>query len=64
MNTQKEQFFEAFKANKGQLNEIDLGRQLGLDKETTQQILSQLLAEHKIKYESYKSCEYRTFKRY
>jgi len=62
MKTEKERFFEAFKANNGQLNEFDLGEQLGLDPSTVEEILSQLLAEYKIKHEYHKACEYRVFK--
>ncbi len=63
MKTQKERFFEAFKANNGRINEFDLGKQLGLDTSEVHEILSQLLAEYKIKYAYHNACEYRVFKR-
>ena len=62
MNIQKERFFEAFKTNNGRINEFDLGKQLGLDESEGQEILSQLLAEFKIKYDYHNACEYRVFK--
>lgn len=63
MKTEKERFFEAFKANNGRMNEFDLGQQLGLDESTVEEILSQLLAEYKIKHQYHNACEYCVFKR-
>ena len=58
----KDQFFKALIDNKGQLNEIALGEQLQLTEDETQQIIAQLLAEHKIEYAFNGNCEYRVLK--
>lgn len=46
--TDKEKYFKAFEKSKGQCNEIELGASLGLDEDTTEKIITQLLAEYKI----------------
>ena len=55
----KDKYYEALVQDKGQLNEIDLGDELGLNEDETHGIIAQLLSEHKIKYETNKSCNYR-----
>lgn len=48
--TDKEKYFYAFEESKGQCDEIELGARLGLDEDTTEKIIAQLLAEHKLVY--------------
>lgn len=59
----KDHFLKALKNNDGQLNELALGEQLGLDENKTQQIISQLLAEFKIEYVTHRACNYKSLKR-
>ncbi|MGB3467565.1 MAG: hypothetical protein WBA74_19925 [Cyclobacteriaceae bacterium] len=58
----KKLYYNALIENKGQLNEIDLGEQLGLTEEQTMRIIVQLLSEHKIEYVSNRSCHYMRIK--
>ncbi len=55
----KDRYFKALVENKGQLNEIDLGENIGLDEEETREIIAQLLSEHKIEYVENGSSNYR-----
>ena len=55
----KDRYFKALIENKGQLNEIELGENLGLNEEETREIIAQLLSEHKIEYVENRSCNYR-----
>ncbi len=55
----KDRYFKALAQNNGLLNEIDLGEQLGLNQDETQEIIVRLLSEHKIEYVENKSCNYR-----
>ena len=59
----KNKYYNAFKENKGQLNEIELGETIGLDENETMKIVSQLLAEHKIEYTENRNCNYSLKKR-
>ncbi|ADQ80721.1 hypothetical protein Palpr_2589 [Paludibacter propionicigenes WB4] len=56
----KELLLQAFKANQGKMDEITLGEQLGLSETETQRIISQLLSEHKIEFEQFGLCNYKT----
>ncbi len=58
----KDQYFKAFKESNGRCNEIELGEELGLDENTTRQILTQLLSEYKIEYIENGRCEYSVMK--
>ncbi|GAA3520060.1 hypothetical protein GCM10022393_37870 [Aquimarina addita] len=55
----KIRYFNALVENNGQLNEIDLGEKIGLDEGETQEIIVQLLSEHKIEYVENRRCTYR-----
>lgn len=55
----KDRYFKALVENGGQLNEIDLGENIGLDEEETREIIARLLSEHKIEYVENGSCNYR-----
>ena len=55
----KDRYFKSLGQNNGELNEIDLGEQIGLSMDETQRIIAQLLSEHKIEYTANKSCNYR-----
>lgn len=54
----KDNYYKALKQDNGQLNEIDLGEKFGLDEDTTRQIITQLLSEHKIEYVENRVCSY------
>lgn len=58
----KERYFQALKANNGNLNEMDLGETIGLDEPETRRILTQLLAEYRIFFVPHGACEYSTSK--
>lgn len=58
----KDKYFKAFKESNGRCNEIDLGEKLGLDENSTRQILTQLLSEYKIEYIANGFCEYSIMK--
>ena len=55
----KEKYFQALKADKGHLEEIDLGESVNIDEESTRRIISMLLSEHKIEYAVNGACNYR-----
>jgi hypothetical protein len=55
----KEKFLSALKANKGELEEYDLGAALGFTDERTKSILEDLLKEGKIEFVSFGLCSYR-----
>jgi len=55
----KDRYFKYLVENRGQLNEIDLGENIGLDEEETREIIAQLLSEHKIEYVVNGACNYR-----
>ena len=56
----KELLLQALKANLGRIDEITLAEQLGFSEDETQRIVSQLLSEHKIKFERFGLCNYKT----
>jgi hypothetical protein len=55
----KEQYFQALKTNKGILDEVSLGETIGLDQDTTMRIISQLLSEYRIDFETVRNCSYK-----
>ncbi|HCT30049.1 MAG TPA: hypothetical protein DIW31_04820 [Bacteroidales bacterium] len=55
----KEKYFQALKANKGHLDEIDLGESVNIGEESTRKIISMLLSENKIEYVVNGACNYR-----
>lgn len=61
--TDKKRYLEALKRNKGKLNELELGEDLGYTEERTEQLIAELLQEHKIEYVSELNCGYRITKR-
>ncbi|CDS91397.1 hypothetical protein [Sphingobacterium faecium] len=54
----KTRYYQTFLENRGQLNEIELGEEIGLDEDETRKIIVQLLSEHKIEYIENKHCHY------
>jgi len=56
----KEIYLQALKTNRGKTDEITLGEMLGFEEDITQKIISQLLSEHKIKFELFGHCNYTT----
>jgi len=54
----KEKYYKAFVENNGQLNEIELGEQLGLQEVETNEIITQLLSEYRIEYAIHRCCNY------
>jgi hypothetical protein len=54
----KERYFKALIENNGQLNELDLGEKIQLDEDETREIITQLLSEHRIRYEENSICKY------
>ncbi|WP_419210859.1 hypothetical protein ACNR9Q_08850 [Maribacter sp. X9] len=54
----KENYYKALIANKGQLNEIDLGERIGIEEDETREIITRLLGEHKIVYTQNRACSY------
>ncbi|TCC97833.1 hypothetical protein [Pedobacter hiemivivus] len=60
--TNKDKYFNAFKESNGRCNEIELGEKLGLDENTTRQILTQLLSEYKIEHIENRVCDYSVMK--
>lgn len=54
----KEKYYTLLKNNNGLLNETELGEQIGLNEDETQQLLAQLLSEHKIEYSINKASNY------
>jgi hypothetical protein len=59
----KEKYYKALIENDGKLNEINLGEEMGLNEDETNEIIVQLLSEHKIEYAENRSCNYSTMKR-
>ncbi|WP_405411575.1 hypothetical protein [Maribacter sp. Asnod1-A12] len=55
----KERYFKALIENQGQLNALDLGEKIQLDEKETREIITQLLSEHRIKYDKHSICNYR-----
>jgi hypothetical protein len=55
----KDRYFKALIENKNQLNAIDLGEKIQLDENETRKIITQLLSEHKIRYDENSVCNYR-----
>ncbi|MDO6471612.1 hypothetical protein [Maribacter sp. 1_MG-2023] len=55
----KDRYFKALIENKNQLNEIDLGEKIQLDENETREIITQLLSEHRIRYDENSVCNYR-----
>lgn len=41
----KTRYYQAFLENRGQLNEIEVGEEIGLDEDETRKIIVQLLSE-------------------
>lgn len=58
----KLEYYTALKQNNGSMDETNLGEYLGFNDDETQQILSQLLAEHKIEYVPHHASNYRVLK--
>lgn len=58
----KDKYFNNFKESNGRCNEIELGEKLGLDEDTTRQILTQLLSEYKIEHIENGVCNYSVMK--
>lgn len=56
----KEIYLQALKTNRGKTDEITLGEMLGFEEDITQEIISQLLSEYKIKFELFGLCNYTT----
>jgi len=56
----KEIYLQALKTNRGKTDEITLGEQFGFDEDCTQKIICQLLSEHKISFEQFGLCNYKT----
>ena len=56
----KESLLQALKNNQGKTDEITLGEQLGFSEDETQRIINQLLSEHKIQFERFGLCNYKT----
>ncbi|WP_428229571.1 hypothetical protein [Flavobacterium sp.] len=54
----KDKFLEVLVKSNGHHNAIDLGAQIGLDENTTMEIIMQLLAEYKIEYAVNGVCDY------
>jgi hypothetical protein len=54
----KDRYFKALIENQGELNEIDLGEKIQIDENETREIISHLLAEHRIRYEENNFCKY------
>ncbi|MBF4483494.1 hypothetical protein IRZ78_01565 [Flavobacterium sp. CSZ] len=54
----KDRFLHALIKSNGHHNVIDLGAQIGLDENATMEIVTQLLAEHKIEYALNGVCDY------
>jgi hypothetical protein len=54
----KDRFLHALIKSNGHHNVTDLGAQIGLDENATMEIVSQLLAEHKIEYALNGVCDY------
>jgi len=59
----KEKYYQVLKNNNNQLNEVDLGEQIGLDEDDTRRIISQLLFENRIEYEENNVCNYKLVRR-
>ena len=55
----KNTFYTLLRENNGWLNEGELGAKIGLSAAETEQVLAQLLAEHRIEYAEHKACSYR-----
>jgi hypothetical protein len=54
----KNEYYNLLKTSNGKLNELELGEAMGLDEDQTQEIIAQLLSEHKIAYKTNKACNY------
>ena len=54
----KDKYFNLLKENNGKLNELDLGESIGLNEDQTQEIITQLLSEHKVDYIVNGACNY------
>ncbi|WP_324024748.1 hypothetical protein QSV08_16155 [Maribacter sp. BPC-D8] len=54
----KDRYYKALIENKNQLNEIDLGEKIQLDEDETREVITQLLSEHRIRYEENSICKY------
>jgi hypothetical protein len=59
MNSDKQKYLTALKANNGQLDEIALGEKLGFTEVQTNQIIADLLTDNKIEFQSFGLCSYR-----
>lgn len=55
----KLKYYQALKASNGCFEEIELGEQLGFEEDTTRKIISSLLSEYRIKFETHGKCSYR-----
>lgn len=54
----KDRYLKALINNNGKLNEIDLGEKYGLNENETEEVIAQLLSEHKIEYVMNRVCNY------
>ena len=59
----KSKYYNLLKENYGQLNEIDLGEIIGLNEDETQELIAQLLSEHRIEYVENQTCSYQVIKK-
>ncbi|OUJ67353.1 hypothetical protein BXP70_28890 [Hymenobacter crusticola] len=58
MAAKKQAFLDALRASEGQLEEYDLGENLGFTKQETQQVIEELEEEGKIVYQALSLCRY------
>lgn len=62
--TDKEKYHSALIQNNGRINEVDLGKTVGLDEEQTTKIIALLLSEYKIEYVTNGVCSYSSIKKW
>jgi len=61
--TDKEKYHSALIQNNGRINEIDLGKTIGLDEEQTTKIIAALLSDYRIEYVTNGVCGYSSMKK-
>jgi len=59
----KDKYLDALKQSNGRYNAVDIGAQIGLHEDATMKIITQLLAEFKIDYVTYRNCDYTVMKK-
>ena len=59
--TDKLKYYEALKLDNGRLDEIELGKKLGIDKARTRELIAILLSEYKIMHAVNGCCNYSIF---